>query len=246
MKAPKRKGEGKGPRKQLKPIMCLNLHVLIMQLATNKPTRSPPKLIGSTTLQLGCGLKSHVQQLPFAFTWRESDLYFTMSSSRLRVYKVSLTDGGNTLKSPEMAGPGTSTLRGTTNGESFQDFCGAELCGPCEPPRLRRAGNASKSMALTITVPKETIFLPRSSRSRSVQFIPPHTPSGRSPVVIGPRNGLNPDPPIVVYFDAEDLGSWVDLAVKEGEESRLGGQQQRLEGRYETFDTEQDCDIIFV
>jgi hypothetical protein len=41
----------------------------------------------------------------------------------------------------------------------------------------------------------------------------------------------------------QDLGGWVPIEEKEGE-SHLHTPMKRLEGQFEQFDEEQDCDII--
>ena len=72
------------------PRMCLNLHIMILKLSKSKPTKIPPKMVATTNFRLGCGIRPHVQVLPFAFTWKADDLYLTISQSRLRVYRFSL------------------------------------------------------------------------------------------------------------------------------------------------------------
>lgn len=53
-----------------------------------------------TTLRLGCGMRPHVQVLPFSFTWGATDLYLTISHSRLRVYRVALPTAQSTVSTP--------------------------------------------------------------------------------------------------------------------------------------------------
>lgn len=197
----RRRGE---PR--VKPQLCLNLHVMILKLSSSKPTKIPPKLVATTSLRLGCGMRPHVQELPFAFTWSATDLYLTISYSRLRVYRITLPTSQSTVSTP------------TTDTDQ-------------------------KPNEFTITVPKECIFLPRSSRNRSVQFFPPDVEDAKSVVIIGPRYGNHPAPPIGVYLKDQDLGGWVPVEDKEGE-SQLHTPMKRLEGQFEQFDEENDCDII--
>jgi hypothetical protein len=71
-----------------------------MKLSKSKPTKIPPKLFAMTSLRLGCGIRPHMQGLPFAFTWGADDLYLTISHSRLRVYRVSLPSAQSTASTP--------------------------------------------------------------------------------------------------------------------------------------------------
>jgi hypothetical protein len=173
---------------------------MILKLSKHKPTKILPKLVATTSLRLGCGMRPHVQVLPFAFTWSATDLYLTISHSRLRVYRVTL--------------PTTTTDTGPKPNDEF-----------------------------TIKVPKECIFLPRSARNRLVRFYPPETAGANSVVIIGPRYGNHPAPPVGVYLKEDDLGGWVLVEDKEGE-GQLHTPMKRLEGQFEQFDEEQDCDII--
>lgn len=188
------------------------MHVIILRLSSKKPTKIPPKMVATTSLRLGCDMKPHVQNLPFAFTWTANEMYLTVSHARLRVYRISFPPAVS--KHQEVLSATAST--DTTCPES-KDF--------------------------KITVPKECIFLPRSSRNRSVQFFPPDLLGGNSVVIIGPRHDKHPMPPISLYLKGNDLGSWVPVEDKEGE-GMLHMPQKRLQGQFEEFDEEQDCDLI--
>jgi len=67
------------------------------------------------------------------------------------------------------------------------------------------------------------------------------TPS--SILLIGPRYGAKPSPPISVYLSKKDLGKWVNVHDKEGEE-RMKPPRRRWTGAFEQFDEDDDCDII--
>ena len=64
-----------------------------------------------------------------------------------------------------------------------------------------------------------------------------------STLIIGPRYGRNPSPPIGVYLTAKDLGPWINVHDKEGEE-RMRPPKRRFTGAFEEFDVDDDCDII--
>lgn len=63
-----------------------------------------------------------------------------------------------------------------------------------------------------------------------------------STLIIGPRYGPKASPPIGVYLSERDLGPWINVHDKEGEE-RMRPPKRRFTGAFEEFD-EDDCDII--
>lgn len=210
------------PTEYPKARLCLDLHVLVLQLSPTQPARSPPKLLGTTSCRLGrsCA-RAFVPTLPFAFTWRQSDLYLTMSDSYLHVYRVILPK--LEVQKPE-------------GGEEHrpQQAATADL------------DQAKKSAPLfRVVVPRLTILLPRSSRNRSVQFFPAGTRRANATVIIGPRYGHSPGPPIGLYLGEADLGGWVDLEEKAENDGAIYASQKTLEGQFEEpFDETQDCILI--
>lgn len=94
-----------------------------------------------------------------------------------------------------------------------------------------------------ITTPSETVFLPHSAQERSVQYFPPRRPGNPSTVIIGPCYGAEPAPAIGVYLQDQDLGKWMDAKEKDDLNS-LRGLKRRATGKFEDFDTDDDCDII--
>ncbi|OXV06315.1 hypothetical protein Egran_05917 [Elaphomyces granulatus] len=214
--------EGNSPYTKQRTL-CLKLHVVILRPSEKNPTRSWPTLVGSATLDLGYGVRAVVHQAPFAFTWEPDFLFVTVSSSRLRVYRVDLA---------ELLARGRDSLSAKHRAAGSKNASGS---GSCTRPLIH--------------TPQETIFLPRSARTRTVQYLPlvhqaETSENGKSAVVIGPRYGKHPRPGFRVYLTPEDLGDWIDLATKADDEARLLAPQQRLEGPYEDFNLEEDCDII--
>lgn len=94
-------------------------------------------------------------------------------------------------------------------------------------------------------MPKETVFLPHSARGRSVQFFPPAAPGCNAVVIVGPRYGQHPGPSIGLYPTEGQLGGWVpiDYADSSGE-APTACRLRTLEGHFEEFDEEEDCDLI--
>jgi hypothetical protein len=191
---------------------CLKLHIFILKLAPKNPTLTQAKLTHTTSIDLGCCTRDFTQQLPFQFLWKDTELYFTMSAARLRVYRITLPS--------EIV-------------DSLEDQ--TAIYSPIH--------DADRS-AFKVFVPKETIFLPRSACNRSVQFIPGRDADASSTLVLGPRQGFKPTPPVVVTLKADDLGPWIPPAEKAGEEARQRAGFMRLKGQFEDFDNDSDCDII--
>ncbi|KAK4127573.1 hypothetical protein N657DRAFT_687820 [Parathielavia appendiculata] len=149
--------------------------------------------------------------VPFAFTWRPHELYLTISDDRLRVYQVIF---------PRVQAPSTSTnsaeQRTNELRRTFTDVT------PENKP----------SALFNIRVPRETILLPRSSRNRAVQFFPAEEPCGNAAVIVGPRYGPTPAPPIGVYLRPVDLGGWVIVEESGAGETVLYESETKLEGRF--------------
>ncbi|KAK3941751.1 hypothetical protein QBC46DRAFT_448417 [Diplogelasinospora grovesii] len=215
------------PNKAPRARLCLNLHLLVLQISSTQPARTPPKLLAATSCRLGCSCaRTFVPTLPFAFTWTASDLYLTMSDSYLDVYRVILPRVD--LQKSKEAGATDNQAQ-----EADQTAADSDQVKKAAPPLFR------------VVVPREKILLPRSSRNRSVQFFPARTCGTKATVIIGPRYS-NPSPPIGVYLSEEgDLGGWVDLEEKADKEGIVYPSQKTLEGQLEEpWDDDQDCVLI--
>ena len=201
----------------------LAFHVTTMRLSATDPARRRPTIISRQCHALGIWNKPFVSILPYSWTWTPAATYFTMTGSKLRVYRIPLPS------------PHTSLAEKQAMTKLTQTSC----CSPA-----------------LITTPSETIFLPRSARERSVHFFPPREPSTEeqshsetpgtarnSTLIIGPRYGPKPSPPIGVYLSEIDLGPWINIHDKEGEE-RMRPPKRRFTGAFEEFDEDDDCDII--
>ncbi|KAI0424043.1 hypothetical protein F5Y09DRAFT_354051 [Xylaria sp. FL1042] len=205
------KGTTTNPASAPKSRLCLNLHILVLQLSSSQPARNRPKLLTSKSCRLGCSCaRAFVPTLPFGFTWGASDLYFTLSDWYLHVYRVKLPEAE--AQKPERDG--------------------------VEPEK-------KETPKITILVPKEKILLPRSSRNRSVQFFPSMTRDTKNIVIIGPRYGHNPTPPIGVYLSEKDLGGWADITEMGDTEDNLISSQKTLGDNFEEpWDENKDCILI--
>ena len=219
----KSKSVPRTPRSLREKHYNLAFHVTTMRLSPIDPARDRPTIISRQCHALGVWTKPFVSTLPYSWTWTPAATYFTMTGPKLRVYRIPLT-------SPH----------GVLSGKQAE----------AKPAKL------SFCTPALITTPSETIFLPRSARERSVHFFPPREPSadeksqsktpasGRnSTLIIGPRYGSKPSPPIGVYLSETDLGPWINIYDKEGEE-RMRPPKRRFTGAFEEFDEDDDCDII--
>ena len=202
----------------------LTFYVTTMQLSNANPAKGRPTILSRQCHALGKWTSPFISILPYSWTWTPTAVYFTMTGFKLRVYRVP-------LPSPK----GSLAKRQTTTE--------ASCCSPA-----------------LITTPRETIFLPRSARERSVQFFPGPEPSSLSlrgalmeadsgvrhssnaTLIIGPRYGPKASPPIGVHLGERDLGPWVNVHDKEGEEE-MRPPKRRFTGAFEEFEDD-DCDII--
>ena len=196
-----------------------------LRLSPTEPVKVRPAVVSRQCHTLGVWTKPFVSVLPYSWTWTPTAAYLAMTGFKLRVYRVP-------LPSPDVCSAGKQAVR--------ENSC----CSPA-----------------LITTPSETIFLPRSARDRSVRFFPPREPSAEnglgkakrtdsnqtskpnSTLIIGPRYGSKPSPHIGVYLFEKDLGPWINVHDKEGEE-RMRPPMRRFTGAFEEFDEDDDCDII--
>ena len=123
---------------------------------------------------------------------------------------------------------------------------------------LFRPANAGKQAV--VCYPRNDIHLPRTAALRDVYYHPPRDRAkkgmeGLGTVIIGsyssrpaqgtlvPRQAVSP--PIGVYVSEQhDLGGWIckaDVAEAKQRQNTTGG---RLQGKFEHFDRNEDCDIV--
>ena len=124
-------------------------------------------------------------------------------------------------------------------------------------PLFRPANAGNKAV---VCYPRNDIHLPRTAAMRDVHYHPPRDGAkkgmeGLGTVIIGsyssrpaqgtlvPRQAVSP--PIGVYVSEQhDLGGWIcraDVAEAKQRQNTTGG---RLQGKFEHFDRNEDCDIV--
>ncbi|KAL4998078.1 hypothetical protein BDV10DRAFT_185687 [Aspergillus recurvatus] len=250
---PSKEKKSKRRHSPLKPDLVpleLSLFVTTHRLSSRKTTRAPPTQIYRTKIDLGPFRTLPVSQFPFALTWTPSQLYFTVSTKELTVFKIKL----------------------------FPPHDGEESEGP-------------------VLVPRESVFLPATAKTREVRFFPSLSGSNLSEseskykdkgpmrVLIGSQirssrvllgegpSTSNPDSahngeggfqvdgtawipqseavrgvegsvsmPVGFYIPSErDFGGWIksDDIVDVPADRGVG----RLDSKVERFDVEEDCDL---
>ncbi|KIL83583.1 hypothetical protein FAVG1_13203 [Fusarium avenaceum] len=210
-------------RNAAKSQLCLNLHVLLLRLSSSQPARSLPKLLGTVSCRLDSSCaRAFVSTIPFAFTWSSSDLYLTISDSYLHVYRISFP-----IINPELS----TTQLGKQGSKAPLD----------KDQQGKKVRTGFKILVL-----QQMVLLPHSSRHRSVQFFPAPADESESKakVVIGPRYGRHPTPPIGVYLSEKDVGGWVDLTEKEDDAGRVNESRKKLADQFEEGWDSDDCIII--
>jgi hypothetical protein len=202
--------------------MYLSLQVSTHRLSTRKTASSPPKLIFRTAVPLGRSSLMSVSRLPYTLTWTLKEVYLVTRGIRLDVVKIPLFKA-----------------------------CEGETATP-------------------ICYTQNPVYLPRSSESRNVYYFPPSLSSKpkkdkekdkgeTAKIIIGshssiPSQGLIVpkkhfvQPPIgFLVKEQTDLGGWMckSMEASQGKGKgriNLGG--GRLQGKFESFDLKEDCDII--
>lgn len=197
------------------------LQISTHRLSSTRTTRSPPRLVYRTTASLGLTNSLSVSRSPYTLQWAEKHVYVTTRGTKLSVRKIPLfRDIG---EDPESKGK------------------------ECQPQR--------------------SVFLPRTVDFRTLWFIPStSTPKERPPhtdknaagkfvtVIVGSHSPIpnqrlvvpqdQVSPPIVVRLhEDKDLGGWTckKSLIEDMQFNNTGG---RLKGKFESFDLNDDCDLI--
>ncbi|TGO40704.1 hypothetical protein BHYA_0033g00580 [Botrytis hyacinthi] len=205
------------------PKMYLSLQVSTHHLSSRKTARSPPRLLFKINVPLGENSSMSVSRLPYTITWSDKELFFVTRGEQLNVMKISLFKGA--------------------------DDKAAAVCYTQNP-----------------------VYLPRSAGSRNVYYFPPYSKSKKEKdksevkeevgkIIIGshssipsqglivPRRSMIQPPIGVLVKENTDLGWWkcksVDVETNgSGKKERINVQGGRLQGKFESFDLKEDCDII--
>ncbi|KAI9647062.1 hypothetical protein NHQ30_005064 [Ciborinia camelliae] len=202
------------------PKMHLSLQISTHRLSSRKTAKSPPRLVFKTNIPLGESPSMSVSRLPYTLTWTEKELFFVTRGQELSVMRIPL------FKAPE---------------EKMVPVCYTQ----------------------------NPIYLPRSADSRNVYYFPPCSSKSKkdkdkekigkliigsyssipSQELIVPRPSMVQPPIGVLVKEDTDLGGWkcknvdaeMDGKVNKEKVNIQGG---RLQGKFESFDMKEDCDIV--
>ncbi len=219
----------------------LRLHISTHRLSKGKPTRSPPKLIYRTYLDLKRTFseadKLSVSNIPYTFNWTGSHIYVTESGVLLRVYRIPL-------------------FRDIEAAEKTEDspkaiFTNSEEVFLPESARYRKvyffmdsdeqdSGKSKKKSK------KASSKLDYVAHAILAAHNLPDDPDATDLAAIGPSTGNIP--PQGIHLTAAQLGKWESVekhggGIKKMEraETWRGGQ---LLDKFEKFDRSEDCDIV--
>ncbi|KAM0160095.1 hypothetical protein ACHAQE_004710 [Botrytis cinerea] len=211
--------EGRPVEKE--PKMHLSLQVSTHHLSFRKTARSPPRLLFKTNVPLGESASMSVSRLPYTLTWTDKELFFVTRGEELNVMRIPLFRGADDKTVP--------------------------VCCNQSP-----------------------IYLPRSAESRNVHYFPPCSKSKKEDkakgkeevgkIIIGshssipsqglivPRRSMVQPPIGVLVKEDTDLGGWkcksMDLETDGDGKERINVHGGRLQGKFESFDLKEDCDIV--
>ncbi|KAJ0413954.1 hypothetical protein BJY00DRAFT_319313 [Aspergillus carlsbadensis] len=213
--------EGADGRSQVQ----LSLQVSTHRLSSRKTASSPPRLVSRTTVELGRASSIAVNNLPYFVTWTDTELFFLNRQKKLDITRIPL------FRPP--------------------------------PPQ----SSDSEPVSTNICCLRDPIFLPRSIESRRMHFIPAPESSRSSATgrktnkryaslilgsycsspsrgILVPRNMC--DPPIAVFLREDKDLVWTCKAVSEEvvETAFVNAGCGRLKGKFESFDRNEDCDIV--
>ncbi|KAL3473025.1 hypothetical protein BJX99DRAFT_202881 [Aspergillus californicus] len=196
----------------------LSVQVSTHRLSLRKTASSPPRLIFRTTVSLASTSTIEASNLPFSVSWTEKELFFSTRQRKLDVIRIPL------FRAPQSESP------------------------------------------TTVCYLKDPVFLPGSIKSRSMHFFPApegstKSTTGKKPKksatlifgsycslpsqgVLVPKNMC--DPPIAVFLrDSTDLVWTCKTDSEENVDmSVVNAASGRLKGKFESFDHNEDCDIV--
>ncbi|KAL3253299.1 hypothetical protein ABHI18_009601 [Aspergillus niger] len=194
--------------------ILLSLQVSTHRLSEHKTANSPPRMIFRTTVELGSTPRLSVSSLPHFLTWSDTHLFFTSRNAKLDVLRI---------------------------------------------PLFRPAGD---KVDLNICSLQEPIFLPRSIEARNMYFFPSQGTTKKIPrkketksatLILGAQTCLPSQgilvprhmcyPPIAVFLREDKDLIWACKSSNE-EARKINNACGRLRGKFESFDHNEDCDII--
>ena len=246
----------------------LRLHVSTHRLSQGKPTRSPPRLVYRTFLDLEKTFdeenKLSVSNIPYTYTWTGSHVYVSESGILLRVYRIPLFRDIAKLEKTEENPRAIFTnseelfLPESAHQRKVYFFMG----GDCYPDEEEGRGSSNEERSGKEKKKKKKKSKSKSKKdSSSTKHV-----DYAARAILGSHNslsgwgslddrtagimepGLDSIPPQGVHITVGQLGMWESAASHDGQIKKLeraetwrGGQ---LLKKFEKFDTSEDCDIV--
>jgi hypothetical protein len=224
-----------------KGALLLSLQISTHRLSVRKATRSPPRLTYRTTLSLGTVPTLNISSSPYTLHWTDTHVYLTTNTQTLDVTRISLfpssTSSSTSTKATEPSICTTTSplyLPRTTSSRTLHYF-------PPPPPSSRAPSTRSKTSS--------NIQPPAQLTTCARVIIGSHSAIPSRGILV-PRYQIAP-PMGVLVDERRDLGGWKSHAAKGMGEDREGGNEGRvnnaggrLQGKFETFDRTEDCDIV--
>lgn len=194
--------------------ILLSLQVSTHRLSEHKTANSPPRMVFRTTVELGSTPRLSVSSLPHFLTWSDTQLFFTSRNAKLDVLRI---------------------------------------------PLFRPAGD---KVDLNICSLQKPIFLPRSIEARNMYFFPSQGTTNKisrkketksATLILGAQTCLPSQgilvprhmcyPPIAVFLREDKDLIWACKSSND-EARKINNACGRLRGKFESFDHNEDCDII--
>ncbi|KAK3315619.1 hypothetical protein B0H66DRAFT_347658 [Apodospora peruviana] len=224
--------------------IVVSLFVTTHRLSVHKTTRSPPRLVHKVKLALGQFSGLSLARLPFTFTWTDEYLHFTVSGTRLSIFRVGLfrSAGG----APVVTAPTLSVMLPLSASNREVHYL--------PPPSPGTKGG--RGVVLLGSYDKGNRHVSLSHRKGSLEVILRAMRRG-----MGDMDGKKElmwyaCPPAVIFVDEDkDLGGWKPLVVADedkDEESSMGIvagtstdrlRDGRLTRRIEAFNWQDDMDL---
>ncbi|KAF1845137.1 uncharacterized protein K460DRAFT_416448 [Cucurbitaria berberidis CBS 394.84] len=217
--------------KDEKASLVLSLQISTHRLSIRKTTRSPPRLIYRTTIDLGTVPTLKISSSPYTLHWTDEVLYLTTRGQTLNVMRIPLFPDPESGRSSVCHVQKDVYLPRTTESRTLHFF-------PNPPPTSRVPSTRTKSSGLRAAANQNTM---------AKIIIGSHSAVPSQGLMV-PRYQVSP-PIGVLLHDERDLGGWKCKAITaetdEGtNKQRLNNAGGRLQGKFESFDRTEDCDIV--
>jgi hypothetical protein len=222
--------------------LALRLHISTYRLSKRKTTRSPPKLVYRTSINLNRSFseedKLSVDNLPFTLTWTREHIYVAESRRELRVYRIPLyqevEDRDRSDDAPKAVFTNSGDVFLPESALMRKVYFFPTLGQNASEPKSKKSkGKSGSKEAYAATV----LIGAQNLTSR--------------PFIMGDSLGaqtVERTPPQGLHLTAAQLGRWETAEGHEGgirmlkkAETWRGGQ---LLAKFEKFDRSEDCDIV--